>query len=172
MKMPSLSYITRDILFTSALVIGVFVLMNVQPEKSAEQKEVILRGTLNEMGGAEFVPQGNPRKPYAYIDIQKASDKGWDIMVRTSNLIVGDSFDGYNEDHLAIGYPYLLVDGIQRGRIYGEKYHLPPLPPGEHIISVFFEFPQGGLYRVLNNPIGNSVRLIIEKDGDFTTSTL
>ncbi len=171
MQKPSLSYIARDVIFTTVLVLGIFLLMAVEPEKSAEQKEVILLGTLNEMGGREFVPQGNPRKPYAYIDIAKATDKGWDISLRFSNLIIGETAPDANHEHLAVGYPYLFVDGIKKGRVYGDKYHLPPLPEGEHIISVYFEVPQGGLYRVLNRAIGNNTRLTIDGE-DFETSTL
>lgn len=171
MEKPSLSYIARDAIFTTVLVLGVFLLMTVEPEKSAEQKEVILQGTLNEMGGAEFIPQGNPRKPYTYIDVVRATDGGFDLNFRFSNLIIGETAPDENKEHLAVGYPYLLVDGIKKGRIYGDKYHLPRLPDGEHIISVYYEFPQGGLYRVLNRAIGNNMRLTVDGE-DFETSTL
>lgn len=165
MKIPSASYVRRDILFTTALVLGTVLLMSFRPEKSLDQKEAILNGTLNEMGGAEFVPQGNPRKPYAYIDVARATDGGYDVSFRISNLLPVD-YAEYNELHLAQGYAYLLVNGEPWGRIYGEKVHLPAFEDGEHLLSVYFEMPNGGLFRVLNKPIGNTVKLVVD-DGSF-----
>ncbi len=122
--------------------------------------EKALQGTLNAMGGEEFLPQMSPYKPKAHIRVMPASDKGWDIAVTVEDFITGESAE-HNPDHLAVGYPYLFIDGEKMGRLYGNAYHVPELSDGEHIIGVYFEQPNGGLYRTFGKPIGTSILLNI-----------
>jgi hypothetical protein len=164
---PSQSYIRKDVAVTVLLIAGTLLLGSFRPQNTMTHTQVQLEGTLNSMGGAEFTPQMNPLKPYAEITLKPASDDGWDVHVKTVNLLRGEDTNQPNDEHLAIGYPFLIVDGRKIGRFYGDVIHLPELEVGEHIISVYYEFPAGGLYRIFGKPIGNDLYVTILDEDQF-----
>ena len=79
------------------------------------------------------IPPGEPT-PTLAIEATPDSMGGWNLRFATTDFRFAPEHAG--GAHVAgEGHIHLHVDGVKEARVYGEWFHLPALPPGEHLIS-------------------------------------
>jgi hypothetical protein len=60
---------------------------------------------------------------------------GWNLQVQTANWEFAPAAVN-TTSNLTEGHGHLYINGEKVTRIYSEWYHLPSLPPGEHVLTV------------------------------------
>ncbi len=96
--------------------------------------------------------------PSVDLDVSPDPKSGWNVHAAVANLTIAprsagrDNVDG--EGHL-----HLYVDGVKVTRLYGEWWHLDPLPAGEHEITVEVTANNHAPYVVDGEPVSASVTI-------------
>lgn len=84
--------------------------------------------------GMMVIPDGQP-VPQVTVDVFPDPVSGWNLQVQTANWTFAP--ESVNASSVPTeGHAHLYINGEKVTRIYGEWYHIPSLPPGEHVITV------------------------------------
>ncbi|NEQ42098.1 MAG: hypothetical protein F6K00_00465 [Leptolyngbya sp. SIOISBB] len=106
-----------------------------------------------------MVPAGQP-VPEITVDIFPDPVNGWNLQVQTANWTFAPEAVN-TASNLTEGHGHLYINGEQVTRIYGEWYHLPSLPPGEHVVTVGLNANGHEMLMYEGEPIEASVTVIV-----------
>ncbi|RZM75592.1 hypothetical protein [Leptolyngbya iicbica] len=84
--------------------------------------------------GMLMIPAGEPI-PEITVDIFPDPVAGWNLQVQTANWAFAPEAVN-TASNLTEGHGHLYINGEKVTRIYSEWFHLPSLPPGEHVLTV------------------------------------
>ncbi|MEM6837040.1 MAG: hypothetical protein AAF609_09300, partial [Cyanobacteria bacterium P01_C01_bin.120] len=84
--------------------------------------------------GALMIPEGQP-VPEVVIEVSADPVSGWNLQVQTANWSFAPAAVN-TASNTSEGHAHLYINGEKVTRIYGEWYHIPSLPPGEHVLTV------------------------------------
>ncbi|MEM6519577.1 MAG: hypothetical protein AAF892_09910 [Cyanobacteria bacterium P01_D01_bin.71] len=84
--------------------------------------------------GLLMIPEGQP-VPEIVIDLSADPVSGWNLQVQTANWSFAPAAVN-TASNTTEGHAHLYINGEKVTRIYGEWYHIPSLPPGEHVLTV------------------------------------
>lgn len=109
--------------------------------------------------GMLMVPAGQP-VPEITVDIFPDPVNGWNLQVQTANWTFAPEAVN-TASNLTEGHGHLYINGEQVTRIYGEWYHIPSLPPGEHVVTVGLNANGHEMLMYEGAPIEASVTVIV-----------
>lgn len=109
--------------------------------------------------GMLMVPAGQPI-PEVTVDIFPDSVAGWNLQVQTANWTFAPEAVN-TASNLTEGHGHLYINGEKVTRIYGEWYHIPSLPPGEHVVTVGLNANGHEMLMYEGAPIEASVMVIV-----------
>ena len=81
-------------------------------------------------------PSDRPLPAIGLVAEPDAGGNGWTIRVLADGFRFAPERLSNPSDEIGEGHVHLYLDGKKIARLYGPWYHLPPLPPGDHILSV------------------------------------
>jgi hypothetical protein len=84
--------------------------------------------------GMLMIPAGQP-VPEITVNLYPDPVAGWNLQVQTANWEFAPAAVN-TTSNLTEGHGHLYINGEKVTRIYSEWYHLPSLPPGEHVLTV------------------------------------
>jgi len=84
--------------------------------------------------GMLMIPAGQP-VPEITVNLYPDPVAGWNLQVQTDNWEFAPAAVN-TTSHFTEGHGHLYINGEKVTRIYSEWYHLPSLPPGEHVLTV------------------------------------
>lgn len=109
--------------------------------------------------GMMAIPAGQP-VPEVTVDIFPDPVAGWNLQVQTANWAFAP--ESVNADSIPTeGHAHLYVNGTKITRLYSEWYHIPSLPPGEHVLTVSLNANGHETLMHAGAPIEASVKVIV-----------
>ncbi len=110
--------------------------------------------------GTEPYEAADAGDPSVTLEVTDDPKSGWNLFFGTTNLDLSPETAGTdpvpNEGHLN-----LIVDGENQGRIYGQWWHLKPLPEGDHEVVVQLVANNGAPYLVDGEPVEASASVTV-----------
>jgi len=117
------------------------------------------RGHDGHSHGMMAIPEGEP-VPEVTVEIFPDPVSGWNLQIQTANWAFAP--ESVNATSTTTeGHAHLYVNGEKVTRIYSEWYHIPDLPPGEHVLTVGLN--ANGHEALMHNgePIEASVKVMV-----------
>ena len=109
--------------------------------------------------GMLAIPAGQP-VPELTVDIFPDPVAGWNLQVQTANWEFAPAAVN-TPSNLTEGHGHLYINGEKVTRLYSEWYHLPSLPPGEHVLTVGLNANGHEMLMHDGEPIEASVTVIV-----------
>lgn len=109
--------------------------------------------------GMLAIPEGQP-VPEIVIDVFADPVRGWNLQVQTANWVFAPEAVN-TASNTTEGHAHLYINGEDVARVYGEWYHIPSLPPGEHIITVGLNANGHEMLMYEGEPIEASVKVVV-----------
>lgn len=74
-------------------------------------------------------------QPSVDVDMKKDAVSGWNVQILTTDFTF--SPENASAEHVVgEGHAHIYVNGKKIARFYGDWFHLPAQPPGEHVLRV------------------------------------
>ncbi len=101
----------------------------------------------------------NGSAPGIRLRAEPASDGGWDLSFELENFTLGKTNE-MAEHREGEGHIHLSVDGQPKAMVFTKRYHLPPLPAGEHCIAAELSTNEHRLYAIAGRSIRAEVNVV------------